>query len=166
MKIGVIWGQKQSDKRKSAGVSTLLRANWLKNCVCKVIFLLSSYSVFGALPFGKIFTKNPLFFYDKILAITIIISGLFIPPFLFWCLCQDYNKSLAIEEKKGVSGGVPIPLDSEAEKNEIFKPQFAQLIHTFYQHFTENLPFISNRILAIFMSIHLTFPSLMPLSEL
>ena len=45
MKIGVIRGQKQSDKRKSAGVSTLLCANWLKNCVCKVIFLLSSYSV-------------------------------------------------------------------------------------------------------------------------
>ena len=47
MKIGVIRGQKQSDKRKSAGVSTLLCANWLKNCVCKVIFLLSSYSVNG-----------------------------------------------------------------------------------------------------------------------
>ena len=45
MKIGVTRGQKQSDKRKSAGVSTLLCANWLKNCVCKVIFLLSSYSV-------------------------------------------------------------------------------------------------------------------------
>ena len=45
MKIGVIRGQKQSDKRKSAGVSTLLCANWLKNCVCKVSFLLSSYSV-------------------------------------------------------------------------------------------------------------------------
>ena len=45
MKIGVIRGQKQSDKRKSAGVSTLLWSNWLKNCVCKVIFLLSSYSV-------------------------------------------------------------------------------------------------------------------------
>ena len=45
MKIGVIRGQKQSDKRKSAGVSTLLCANWLKNCVCKVTFLLSSYSV-------------------------------------------------------------------------------------------------------------------------
>ena len=45
MKIGVIRGQKQSNKRNSAGVSTLLCANWLKNCVCKVIFLLSSYSV-------------------------------------------------------------------------------------------------------------------------
>ena len=45
MKIGVIRGQKQSDKRKSAGVSILLCANWLKNCVCQVIFLLSSYSV-------------------------------------------------------------------------------------------------------------------------
>ena len=45
MKIGVIRGQKQSDKRNSVGVSTLLCANWLKNCVCKVIFLLSSYSV-------------------------------------------------------------------------------------------------------------------------
>ena len=45
MKIGVIRGQKQSDKRNSVGVSTLLCANWLKNCLCKVIFLLSSYSV-------------------------------------------------------------------------------------------------------------------------
>ena len=45
MKIGVIRGQEQSDKRNSVGVSTLLCANWLKNCVCKAIFLLSSYSV-------------------------------------------------------------------------------------------------------------------------
>ena len=48
MKIGVIRGQKQPDKRNSVGVSTLLCANWLKNCVCKVIFLLSSYSVNGS----------------------------------------------------------------------------------------------------------------------
>ena len=45
MKTGVIPGQKQSDKRNSVGVSNLLCANWLKNCVCKVTFLLSSYSV-------------------------------------------------------------------------------------------------------------------------
>ena len=52
MKIGVIRGQKQPDKRNSVGVSTLLCANWLKNCVCKVIFLLSSYSVTFPNDFG------------------------------------------------------------------------------------------------------------------
>ena len=33
------------------------------------------------------FTKNPLFFYDKTLAII----SLFIPSFLFWCLCQNWR---------------------------------------------------------------------------
>ena len=45
IKIGVIQGQMQSDKRQSAGVSTLLCANWLEKFVCKVCFLLSSFSV-------------------------------------------------------------------------------------------------------------------------
>ena len=45
MKTGVIRGQKQLNERNSAGMSTLLCANWLKNYVCKGIFLLSSYSV-------------------------------------------------------------------------------------------------------------------------
>ena len=63
MKIGVIRGQKQSDKRKSAGVSTLLCANWLKNCVCKVIFLLSSYSVRKSPQHHRISSSNEFNFH-------------------------------------------------------------------------------------------------------
>ena len=44
----------------------------------------------------------PFLFYDEIL----LLSYLFLLSFLLWCLCHNYYKYLAIEEKKrGVWGG-------------------------------------------------------------
>ena len=57
--------------------------------------------------------------------------------------------------KKGcLRGNFP----SEAEKIAISKLNLQNLVHIFYQHFTENPLFFSNEILAIIMSIPPTFP--------
>ena len=70
------------------------------------------------------FTENPLFIFNKILAIIMYIPPTF--PFFFydknwllsyvfflsvlpWCLCHNYYKYLVIEEKKGASEGVVPP---------------------------------------------------------
>ena len=47
---------------------------------------------------------------------------------------------------------------SESEKNAIFKLNLQNLVHIFYQHFTENPSFFSNEILTIIMSISPNFP--------
>ena len=81
-----------------------------------------------------------------------------IPPTCFDAFVRRY-KFLAIE-KMGVSEG---ELPFRSWKNAIFKLNLQNLVHIFCQHFTENPLFFSNEILAIFMSIPLTFPVLMPL---
>ena len=70
------------------------------------------------------FTENPLFIFNKILTIIMYIpptfpfffydknwlfSYVFLLSFLLWCLCHNYYKYLAIEEKKGASEGVVPP---------------------------------------------------------
>ena len=74
----------------------------------------------------------PLLFNDKILAI----SRLFLPPFLFWYLCQSYYKSLANEEKK-------MGCLKKLKKIAIFKLNFRNLVHTFAN---------------ILLKIHYSFP--------
>ena len=57
----------------------------------------------------------------------------------FWYLCQNYFKSLAIEESKN-------RVFEEAEKLQFFKLNLRKSVHTFCQHFTENPLFIANKI--------------------
>ena len=119
--------------------------------------------------FCQHFTEKPLFIFNKIPAIIMyipppfhfssmikywLLSYLFFLPFLFWCLCQNYYKYLTIEVKKGVSEGEVHPAIPPFFKLNLFK----WCIPGFCQHFTENPLFISNKILAIIMSIPPTFP--------
>ena len=52
----------------------------------------------------------PFFFYDK----KWLLSYLFLLPFLFWCLFQNYYKYLAIEEKKKGVWEVSAPSEAMA----------------------------------------------------
>ena len=82
---------------------------------------------------------------------------LFLPLFLFWCLCQNYFKSLAIEEKRGIVwGGM---YQSEAEKIHFWNWDSICTIwcKTFWQHFTQYPIFFYDKILAIIRSIPPTF---------
>ena len=66
---------------------------------------------------------------------------------LFWRLCQNYYKSLAIEEKKeGVSA-------LRSYKNGFLKLKSCNLVHTFSQRFTKNPLFFYDEILVIIRSI-------------
>ena len=78
-----------------------------------------------------------------------------------WPLKRGYLRGSSLSEAS--EGEVP---PSEAEKNEIFKFNLRNLVHTFCQHFTEKPIFIFNKLLAIFMSIPPTFLALIPLLEL
>ena len=151
-----VWGEIAPSKAKKMQFSNSIPAIW---CIPSANNLLKIQHSFKMKIFAIVMSIPPTFpllFYDKILAI----SRLFLPPFLFWYLCQSYNKSLANEEKqkKGVS--------EEAEKNCNFQTQFSEFGAYLCQHFTENPLFISNKKLSIFMSIPTTFPVLMPLPEL
>ena len=94
--------------------------------------------------FWQHFTEKPILIFNEILAISMSI------PLTFLVLMPLLElKPLTIENMGCLRGNSP----SEAEKNANFKLNLQNLVHIFYQHFTENLLFFSNEILAFILCL-------------
>ena len=127
-KMGV-WGEIAPSKAKQMQFSNSIWCIPSANNLVKIqySFKMKIFAIVMSIP-----PTFPLLFYDKILAI----SRLFLPPFLFWYLCQSYNKSSAKEEKK-------MGCLKKLKKIAIFKLNFRNLVYTFAN---------------ILLKIHYSFP--------